>query len=168
MFDQEPPASLTAEACVLGAMILEPKCVDEVTELLGRDPAVFFSEAHGAIYAAILHTVDSKNAGDLALIVQYLKDRDELDDVGGREYLAQLADTVHEHGAMTAAVYSTSEDVLDAAREVVQTLPEHLVRGEPRVDVLRAGGRGHAPLEVLVRLVDLAGQPIPRDGHVGS
>ena len=31
--------------------------------------------------------------------------------------LAQLADTVHEHGAMTAAVYSTSEDVLDAARD---------------------------------------------------
>ncbi|MEW1955661.1 phenylacetic acid degradation protein PaaN [Terrabacter sp. NPDC080008] len=31
--------------------------------------------------------------------------------------LAQLADTVCEHGAMTAAVYSTSEAVLDAARE---------------------------------------------------
>lgn len=31
--------------------------------------------------------------------------------------LAQLADTVREHGAMTAAVYSTSESVLDAARE---------------------------------------------------
>ena len=31
--------------------------------------------------------------------------------------LAQLADTVHEHGAMTAAVYSTSDDVLDAARD---------------------------------------------------
>jgi phenylacetic acid degradation protein paaN len=31
--------------------------------------------------------------------------------------LAQLADTVREHGAMTAAVYSTSEDVLDRARQ---------------------------------------------------
>ncbi|GAA2747323.1 phenylacetic acid degradation protein PaaN [Terrabacter aerolatus] len=31
--------------------------------------------------------------------------------------LAQLADTVREHGAMTAAVYSTSEAVLDAARD---------------------------------------------------
>ncbi|NUO34962.1 MAG: phenylacetic acid degradation protein PaaN [Dermatophilaceae bacterium] len=31
--------------------------------------------------------------------------------------LAQLADTVHEHGAMTAAVYSTSDDVLDQARD---------------------------------------------------
>lgn len=31
--------------------------------------------------------------------------------------LAQFRDTVREHGAMTAAVYSTSEDVLDAARE---------------------------------------------------
>jgi phenylacetic acid degradation protein paaN len=31
--------------------------------------------------------------------------------------LAQLADTVREHGAMTASVYSTSEDVLDRARE---------------------------------------------------
>lgn len=31
--------------------------------------------------------------------------------------LAQLADTVREHGAMTAAVYSTSEHVLEGARE---------------------------------------------------
>ncbi len=31
--------------------------------------------------------------------------------------LAQLADTVREHGAMTAAVYSTSEDVLEQARD---------------------------------------------------
>lgn len=31
--------------------------------------------------------------------------------------LAQLADTVREHGAMTAAVYSTSEEVLDQARD---------------------------------------------------
>ncbi|MCU1538607.1 MAG: phenylacetic acid degradation protein paaN [Humibacillus sp.] len=31
--------------------------------------------------------------------------------------LAQLAGTVREHGAMTAAVYSTSEDVLDRARD---------------------------------------------------
>jgi phenylacetic acid degradation protein paaN len=31
--------------------------------------------------------------------------------------LAQLADTVREHGAMTAAVYSTSDAVLDAARD---------------------------------------------------
>ena len=31
--------------------------------------------------------------------------------------LAQLADTVREHGAMTAAVYSTSEEVLDEARD---------------------------------------------------
>ncbi len=31
--------------------------------------------------------------------------------------LAQFADTVHEHGAMTASVYSTDEKVLDEARE---------------------------------------------------
>ena len=31
--------------------------------------------------------------------------------------LAQLTDTIREHGAMTAAVYSTSEDVLEQARE---------------------------------------------------
>jgi phenylacetic acid degradation protein paaN len=31
--------------------------------------------------------------------------------------LAQFVDTVREHGAMTAAVYSTSEEVLEAARE---------------------------------------------------
>jgi phenylacetic acid degradation protein paaN len=36
---------------------------------------------------------------------------------GTDQSLAQFRDTVREHGAMTAAVYSTSEDVLDAARD---------------------------------------------------
>ena len=36
---------------------------------------------------------------------------------GTDQSLAQLADTVHEHGAMTAAVYSTSDSVLAAARD---------------------------------------------------
>jgi phenylacetic acid degradation protein paaN len=36
---------------------------------------------------------------------------------GTQQSLAQFRDTVREHGAMTAAVYSTDEDVLDAARE---------------------------------------------------
>jgi len=31
--------------------------------------------------------------------------------------LARMRDTIKEHGAMTAAVYSTSEDVLDDARD---------------------------------------------------
>ena len=31
--------------------------------------------------------------------------------------LQVMRDTIREHGAMTAAVYSTSEDVLDAARD---------------------------------------------------
>jgi phenylacetic acid degradation protein paaN len=37
--------------------------------------------------------------------------------VSTEQSLAQFADTVREHGAITAAVYSTSEDVLDAARD---------------------------------------------------
>lgn len=47
--------------------------------------------------------------------------------------LAQLADTIAEHGAMTAAVYSTSEDVLDAARDAAArggvALSENLIGG---------------------------------------
>jgi len=35
--------------------------------------------------------------------------------------LAQLADTVKEHGGMTASVYSTSEEVLEGAREAAAT-----------------------------------------------
>jgi phenylacetic acid degradation protein paaN len=36
---------------------------------------------------------------------------------GTEQSLAQFRDTVREHGAMTAAVYSTSDEVLDRARE---------------------------------------------------
>ena len=55
--------------------------------------------------------------------------------------LAQFRDTVREHGAMTAAVYSTSEEVLDAAREAAADAGVALSR-EPHRPGVRQPDRG--------------------------
>ena len=50
-----------------------------------------------------------------------------------RQSLDTFAETVHEHGAMTASVYSTDEKVLEAAREAAAAagvaLSENLTGG---------------------------------------
>ena len=52
LFDKLPPHSVEAEAALLGAMILDEKCIDEVVGILDG-PDDFYKPAHQAIYAAL-------------------------------------------------------------------------------------------------------------------
>jgi replicative DNA helicase len=75
---------------LLGAMILDPSVIHEVYSVL-KDPAAFFEERHAAIYAAIVKTIDQKQAGNLVLLAEALADNNTLKDVGGTRYLEKLA-----------------------------------------------------------------------------
>ncbi len=90
LFDKPPPASPLAEMALLGAMILDPGVIHEVYSVL-KDPAAFYEERHAAIYAALVRTIDQKQAGNLVLLAEALADNDALKDVGGTRYLEKLA-----------------------------------------------------------------------------
>jgi replicative DNA helicase len=90
LFEMPPPHSLEAEMALLGAMILEPKVCGDVLMLI-KSPAAFYSEAHGAIFQALVELYDRHQAGDLVQLVDALRARDVLKDVGGVRYLEKLA-----------------------------------------------------------------------------
>ena len=48
-----PPQNLEAEACVLGAMLLDGTVVGDVVQLLR--PEMFYKAAHQEIYEALIH-----------------------------------------------------------------------------------------------------------------
>ena len=93
MFDLEPPRALEAEMALLGAMLLEAQVCDEVILILSG-PEAFYDPAHGSIYQAIADVWQKTRSGDLVQIKQHLEDRAVLADVGGMEYLEQLASSV--------------------------------------------------------------------------
>ena len=90
MFEKPPPHSPEAEMALLGAMILDPTVIHDVVPII-KSPDAFYLESHAAIYDAIVRLYDQKQSGDLLLLHEELRDRDQLKDVGGAAYLQQLA-----------------------------------------------------------------------------
>ncbi len=91
MFEKPPPHSPEAEMALLGAMILDPSIVHDVVPIV-RTSEAFYNEAHAAIYDAIVRMYDQKQSGDLVLLHEELRDREQLAGVGGAAYLAKLAE----------------------------------------------------------------------------
>lgn len=93
LFDKLPPHSLEAEMSLLGSMILDHSVIGDVIEIVPVADA-FYSEAHGAIFDALVRLYDKKQSGDLVQLSEALKNGALLEDVGGTDYLLNLAQSV--------------------------------------------------------------------------
>ena len=87
-----PPQNVDAEQAVLGSMLLEEEAVVQAAELLTE--SVFYKEAHRKIFAAVFHLYREDVAVDLVTLTNELKRRNELDEIGGPDYLVTLTSIV--------------------------------------------------------------------------
>jgi replicative DNA helicase len=97
-----PPQSLEAEESVLGAMLLSPGAIGAVSEVL--DAGDFYRESHGKIYRAALALYAKGEPVDAITLVDELEERGELEDVGSRSRIHELAALVP--AASNAAHYA--------------------------------------------------------------
>ena len=87
-----PPQNLEAEESVLGAMMLSPGAIGAVSEIV--DAGDFYRESHAKIYRAALTLYAKGEPVDAITLTDQLEERSELDDVGGRIRLHELAAVV--------------------------------------------------------------------------
>ena len=93
LFDRLPPNAPEAEMSLLGSMILDPQVIaDVLPHVSGADS--FYMPAHGAIFQSLLKLYETHQSGDLVQLVDLLRAGDQLKDVGGEDYLVQLAEAV--------------------------------------------------------------------------
>jgi replicative DNA helicase len=110
--DRLPPHSIEAEQGVLACVLLSPQeCLGECIERFRRehwesdpkvnredpdtDPcAIFYDLRHREIYRTLLEMYEAKAGIDLITLQQRLRDKNQLEAVGGLEYLACLPDKV--------------------------------------------------------------------------
>lgn len=83
------PQSQEAEQAVLGAIFAQSDCLNKIIELL-PNPNYFYRPAHQIIYDAILKLYDRNEAIDPLTISEYLQNKDQLEEIGGRYYLGLL------------------------------------------------------------------------------
>ncbi len=87
-----PPQALDVEEAVLGALLIEPNCVDEAMDELS--PSCFYSERHRMIFEAMSSLNNEHIALDLLSVSQKLKAQGNLEAVGGTITLAQLSQKI--------------------------------------------------------------------------
>jgi len=122
--DRLPPHAEQAERWLLGAMILDHRVIGEVLQYVkSRDD--FYTPKHGEIFDALRRLYDEKNAGDVAMLYQALLDRGVAEDIGGPEYLEDLAASTPiaanaVHYAEMVAKKSTLRRMIHASQEIMQ------------------------------------------------
>jgi len=87
-----PPQNLEAEESVLGAMMLSPGAIGAVSEIV--DASDFYRESHAKIYRAAVDLYAQSEPVDAITLVDALEERSQLDEVGGRQRIQELASLV--------------------------------------------------------------------------
>ncbi len=87
-----PPQDLEAEKSVLGSIMIDKHAVTKVADLV--TPADFYSPAHQKIYSAILSLFSRNEPIDVLSVSNILKVQQEIEQIGGSSYLADLLNIV--------------------------------------------------------------------------
>src|SRR5438093_8435610 len=85
-----PPQALDAERSVLAAMLLDEGAIGRAVELI--DAGAFYRTAHAKLFDALVGLYTKRVPADLITVSEELKQRGELEAVGGPPFLAQIMD----------------------------------------------------------------------------
>ncbi|MCD6139136.1 MAG: replicative DNA helicase [Deltaproteobacteria bacterium] len=87
-----PPQNIEAEQSILSAILIDNKVLPEVLEILSRED--FYRESHRKIFQAMIELFEQNEPADLVTLSNFLREKGQLESVGGASYLAELVDTV--------------------------------------------------------------------------
>jgi len=138
-----PPQSIEAEQSVLGCMLLDKEVVPGIAEILKTED--FYREDHREIYDAIMDLFQKAEPIDLITVSEQLKLRGTLDNVGGLEYLTNIATSVPttanakhyagivEEKALLRKLIKTSSDIINMGYEASEEVSILLDKAEKSI-----------------------------------
>lgn len=86
------PHSLDAERATIGALLIDPQSIYKVVDVVAAHD--FYVPSHSTIFRAISDLLEKNQPIDVVSVSGLLKDRNELENVGGATYLAELTNYV--------------------------------------------------------------------------
>ena len=122
MSERIPPQNIEAERSTLGSMLLEREAIFKAQEILTVDD--FYREAHRIVWRTVTSLVDKGEPVDLVTVTEYLRNRDQLEQIGGVSYLTGLVNAVPtaanvEYYAHIVEEKSILRSVITAATDIV-------------------------------------------------
>lgn len=174
--DRLPPQSLEAELALLGALLIDPTAVDQITPLIQPDD--FYRDAHREIYEAILELIGGPGGHqvDVITVSEALRRRGSLDNVGGLPFLMELANLVPtaahapyyaqivREKALLRRVIETGTRMVGAAFQGEQSAEDILEQAQQSLSELAQKGRRdperlhHILVQTLEKVEQMAGR----------
>ena len=163
-----PPNSIEAEQSLIGGLMLDHVAWEKVADVISADD--FYRKDHRLIFAAIANLAETNNPCDVVTVSEYLDNRGELEQSGGLEYIATLANEAP--GAANARAYakilrerSVLRALINAGNEISGSafatdgrMASELVDAAERLvfEIAEKGSRGRAGFKHLKNILPQA------------
>ena len=137
------PSNIEAEQSVLGACFLSKYALQKAGENLAPDS--FYDEKNSKIFNAMLNLNEEKTPIDLTTVTSYLKNHNQLNEVGGVEYLTDVLNFVPtasnvdyyiqnvEESALLRRLILTAEEIASDGYKTDQTVNDILDSSEKKI-----------------------------------
>ena len=173
LLGRQAPHSLEAEQSVLGSMLIDSRCVNDVIGMLR--PGDFYLSTNRDIFEAIYEMFSYSQVIDPVTVVDKMQERGTFDEQNTTKYIAQMmqitptaanvkqyARIVHDK-ALLRSLLDCATDIEEMVYEGTGTAQELLEAAEKRIFDLRRGNTGDSLehvgtilLKVYDRLAELA------------
>ena len=170
---RQAPHSLEAEQAVLGSMLIDGRCINEVVGLVRPDD--FYLQTNREIYETIYEMFSYSQPIDPVTVLDKMRERGVFDEQNSPKYLMQLmeitptAANVKQYAqivrdkALLRGLSTAASDIVDTVYEGVGTAQDILEAAEKRIFAIRRGNAvdslehvGTILLKVYDRLAELA------------
>ena len=114
------PNNLEAEESVLGSCFLSKYALQKASESLTAES--FYNEKNAKIFSTMTALLEEKTPIDITTVTSYLKNRNELSEVGGVEYLTEILNYVPTASNIDYYIKSVEESAI--LRNLIETATE--------------------------------------------
>ena len=87
-----PPQNLEAEQSLLGALLIDKNSFDKIADIV--NPEDFYKDAHRYIFETMQNLYSRQEPIDLLTVTNSLEEKNVLEKIGGRSYIANLSNLV--------------------------------------------------------------------------
>ena len=87
-----PPNNIDSERALLGSIMLRPEAIHEIMDIIHAD--AFYAEKHRIIFQSMSELFGKNEPIDLLTITTRLKEKNQLEQTGGSNYLTELVNLV--------------------------------------------------------------------------
>lgn len=136
LVDRELPANAQAERTLLGAVLLDPQCFNEIAEKI--EPQDFSLDSNRRIFQRMSDLMEAQVAVDVVTLIAELDRCKELEAIGGRAYVFSLTEDLPRR--LQVANYINLVKEKSQLRQMISLF---------NVALDRAQGQADRPLEIL-------------------